>query len=322
MDLFGTLSIGTDSVLRIQTHREDKVMHFPLIDIQNLYKEPDYYILNFMKHDIVLEQGTTLTNIFLAIRPWANVLTYLLRTDIESYAKACYGINNNRKQEFKQLLIAKNTNVSRHFSFSVDEGKTSLQDLLNSYISNETSLFDIEEIISFSGVDENDNIFSTSFIPFVSLKDTPIVLNQTPKINFYLRENDGIFQSEVKGVLKNKKGEAVLEQDFENYSFFELLDSVLNYGLFEYRPLSVEEADLQTDELIEAKDAALKKYSKPSLALVGSNQQTEEKGQDNVILADSFFNDLDDEKDHEEQIWDHIYQSLISNSNVKIGEIQ
>jgi len=66
----GELIFCTDSVLRFRSHY-DETTALPLLAIQNTTAATDpWFLLRFFRHPVIIDAGTTLANIFVAIEPW------------------------------------------------------------------------------------------------------------------------------------------------------------------------------------------------------------------------------------------------------------
>lgn len=81
----GQLIFCSDSILRFRSDF-DETTAVPLLSIQKTISDTDpFFLLRFFRHTVVIEQGTTLTNIFFAIEPWKELLTAYLDRDVGAY---------------------------------------------------------------------------------------------------------------------------------------------------------------------------------------------------------------------------------------------
>ncbi len=83
----GKLIFCADSILRFRSDY-DSTTALPLITLQNEIGKGDdapYFFLRFFRHEVLVEKGTTLANILLAIEPWQELLTAYLDRDVAAY---------------------------------------------------------------------------------------------------------------------------------------------------------------------------------------------------------------------------------------------
>ncbi len=81
----GKLIFCSDSILRFRSDY-DETMALPLLSIQKAISDTDpFFLLRFFRHTVMIEEGTTLANIFFAIEPWKELLTAYLDRDVGAY---------------------------------------------------------------------------------------------------------------------------------------------------------------------------------------------------------------------------------------------
>ncbi len=81
----GKLIFCSDAILRFQSDY-DETSAFPLLSIQNAIADADpFFLLRFFHHMTLIEEGTTLASIFLAIEPWKALLVAYLDRDVGAY---------------------------------------------------------------------------------------------------------------------------------------------------------------------------------------------------------------------------------------------
>lgn len=81
----GQLIFCSDSILRFQSDY-DETAAVPLLSIQNVIADTDpFFLLRFFHHTVLIEEGTTLASIFLAIEPWKALLAAYLDRDVGAY---------------------------------------------------------------------------------------------------------------------------------------------------------------------------------------------------------------------------------------------
>lgn len=81
----GQLVFCSDAILRFCSEYDDTAA-VPLLSIQKTLAGADpYFLLKYFRHRVVIEQGTTLASIFLAIEPRKAPLTAWLDRDVGAY---------------------------------------------------------------------------------------------------------------------------------------------------------------------------------------------------------------------------------------------
>lgn len=81
----GKLIFCSDAILRFQSDY-DETAAVPLLSIQNAIANTDtFFLLRFFHHTVLIEEGTTLASIFLAIEPWKALLAAYLDRNVGAY---------------------------------------------------------------------------------------------------------------------------------------------------------------------------------------------------------------------------------------------
>ena len=81
----GKLIFCSDAILRFQSDY-DETSAVPLLSIQNAIADADpFFLLRFFHHTTLIEEGTTLASIFLAIEPWKALLAAYLDRDVGAH---------------------------------------------------------------------------------------------------------------------------------------------------------------------------------------------------------------------------------------------
>lgn len=80
----GKLIFCSDAILRFQSDY-DETAAVPLLSIQNAIANTDPSSSPFFHHTVLIEEGTTLASIFLAIEPWKALLAAYLDRNVGAY---------------------------------------------------------------------------------------------------------------------------------------------------------------------------------------------------------------------------------------------
>lgn len=335
MRLYGALTFCKDSVLRIESDNSDKTINYPLLDIQNLFKEPDLYILSYLDSLIRIEKGATLSNIIIALRPWSVVLSYLFKKDLEAYCKACFSLST-ANNEFDYINILKYQVFTRKYEYEDISESNSLIDFMMNNSGRPTPFFNNESSIGCTGYLNNDETnYSTSDIAFNRLKNIPLVLNKTTRHYFYFdTSDDPIFNKNILGV-EQEKGEnslhysAFIDEADTCFTLKDLLDAlfidILNYET----PMTEDEQDSFTNSLLLAKEKIeedIKNSKNVSPLKLVKEDDLNDGNQDinkdkTLVLTSGFVSDVSTFLSENEDNWTFIYENLKSFSDLIIGEI-
>lgn len=227
----GTLIFCADAVLRFRSNHDDTVA-VPLLSIQKNLKESEhYFLLKFFHHHVLIEEGTTLANIFLAIEPWQVLLGAYLDRNIAAYIDEIKKPSQTPTWNIEWIGIYRSSLIHRAYeSTAIREDED-----LASYFNREripTSEFYIDSTCEASGFVKNSEERYSISGDIHEIKQLPVILYNKQVVSASLdRENQQhIFQVDMLGVHTNQYISFIVgETDF---IFYQVMEAIFINGLF------------------------------------------------------------------------------------------
>ncbi|TKI08887.1 hypothetical protein [Martelella alba] len=313
----GVLIFCKDSILRFRSDYDD-LTAVPLLAIQDCLKVADpFFLLKYFRHHVLIEEDTTLSDIFLAIEPWAPLLSAYLDIDVMSY------ITEIRKPSQTQALfdwigIQRTTSVHRAFKHQeIQQGED-----FASYFNREripTRYFDIEVASTANGYKRADREHYSISGDIHCIKNVPVVISDRQALVSYNFEKNSLFDQTTMGVSINDKLTYV--QGGMHFYFYEIMEAVFNDGLFYFSPQTASH-DLQMikqmAEFLEEDETATPECDEE---LQEDNDPTAE--QPKITIADGAFDPMIEHMETEQAHWQYIKSLCDSDSElpIRIGHI-
>ncbi|NDL61184.1 hypothetical protein [Acerihabitans arboris] len=228
----GALIFCKDAILRFRSDYDD-LTAIPLLSVQAcLENEDPLFLLKYFRHPVIIEEGTTLSHIFLAIKPWAKILGIYLDIDVMSY------IDEIRKPSqaesvFDWIGIQKVTSIHRAYQHQdIKPGED-----FTSYFNREripTKHFDIEADYTANGYKNKDKEHYSISGDIHTIKNVPVVVSDRQVVASYGYEKSNLMNRKYTGVTVNNKISYI--QGRINFSFYEVMEAIFNDGLFYFSP--------------------------------------------------------------------------------------
>lgn len=316
----GALIFCRDSILRFRSSYDD-LTTVPLLSIQECLEGDDpLFLLKFFRHRVIIEQDTTLSAIFLALEPWAKILSIYLNVDVKAY------IAEIRKPSdvaaiFDWIGIQKVTSIYRAYQHpELEDG-----DDLSSYISREripTQYFDIEAVCNANGYIKGDKEPYSISGNIHAIKNVPVVVNGRQVLASYGLEKNTLLNHEYTGVAVNNKL-AYIQGDI-SFSFYEVMEALFNDGLFYSSPITANHSLELMKEIIEMlgngkteqpDDAGhADELGEPDLADIEQMK---------VEIAAGAFEPMINHLEAEQDYWQHVKSLCDSDSElpIRIGQV-
>ncbi len=156
----GKLIFCSDAILRFQSDY-DETSAVPLLSIQNTIANTDpFFLLRFFHHTVLIEEGTSLASIFLAIELWKALLAAYLDRDVGAYIDEVRKPSGPTTWDIEWIGIDRRSSVYRAYKRQdMEEGED-----FSTYFNRErfpTDEFDIESSCDASGFIKGDMKWST-----------------------------------------------------------------------------------------------------------------------------------------------------------------
>jgi len=304
MDFFHNIVFCKDSVLRVEFYKNGKPVFIPLENLQKTQNKDDLFILSWINSGFLVEEGTTLSNVIIALKPWFRVLDPLLGRDLSLFLKASYSISEE-KQYYDFLEL-----VTVFYLYRPASEHKSL--FTKRIIKKPDDVFRLDNSCEFVGV-KNDDLerYTLSGVSFNAIKNTPInVINQSKfcVCNFGAE----LISKDYPGVEHTEKYNQAVFFSEEKLSILSALNAIFHNGLFFDTPFTIDSENALTDSIKERVEDSDSTENENALG-----NDTKKK----VVFTDDALDDIasviGDEIDNSERILD-----TISFDNVKIGNIK
>jgi len=236
---------------------------------QRTGRKADFFLLKYLDSPALIEEGTTISNIMLAIEPWADLLSEYLERDVYAYIqefKKDNGNDNNSNIEADAWIgIHRTINFSIRYKEDKDDeikldGDNISNDKIRRYISRErkytTELedsFRMEEMLVASHyIKGKDTHYGLSYDP--KYKNIPVFIDNKVKVHQFdnknIKNNMKFINENAHTVRKTDFGDvASIDKELYGLTFSEVLKAIFQYGFTAYSPKDYE---YQTALIIEA----------------------------------------------------------------------
>ena len=237
----GKLIFCSDAILRFQSDY-DETSAVPLLSIQNTIANTDpFFLLRFFHHTVLIEEGTSLASIFLAIELWKALLAAYLDRDVGAYIDEVRKPSGPTTWDIEWIGIDRRSSVYRAYKRQdMEEGED-----FSTYFNRErfpTDEFDIESSCDASGFIKGDKERWSISGDVHEIKNLPVILYS--KQALMTSAKDGLLKKNVSGVKSSKHGCFVYGDT--SFSFSEVMEAIFISGLFFYAPI---DAASSLDEL-------------------------------------------------------------------------
>ena len=227
----GTLIFCPDSILRFRSDY-DETTAVPLHSIQKTLSETDpFFLLRFFRHSVIIEEGTTLANIFFAIEPWKELLAAYLDRDVEAYVDEIKKPSKPTTWELEWIGIDRRSSVYRAYQHQEREEDEDFTAWLNRERI-PTDEFEIESSCDASGFIKGDKERWSLSENVHEIKNLPVILYN--KQTLMTLQKDGLLQESVSGVVQANRSYFVYGDT--SYSFCEVMEAIFISGLFFHSP--------------------------------------------------------------------------------------
>ena len=231
----GELIFCTDSILRFRSHY-DETTALPLLALQNTAADADpYFLLRFFRHTVMIEEGTTLANIFVAIEPWKALLTAYLDRDVAAWIDEVRRPAPPGTFDLEWIGIDRRSSVYRTW---VREGVEESDDF-SDYFNRDrvpTEEFDIEMVCDASGFIKGEKERWSLSENIHDIKNLPVILyNKQALITL---QKDNLLNEQAAGARRAERTLYVYGET--SFAFFEVMEALFISGLFFYSPKAAE----------------------------------------------------------------------------------
>ncbi|EAA0893840.1 TPA: hypothetical protein ACISVY_004394 [Salmonella enterica subsp. enterica serovar Orientalis] len=309
----GQLIFCSDSILRFQSDY-DETAAVPLLSIQNVIADTDpFFLLRFFHHTVLIEEGTTLASIFLAIEPWKALLAAYLDRDVGAYIDEVRKPSGPTTWDIEWIGIDRRSMVYRAYKRQEMQDGEDFSDYLNRerVLTDE---FEIESGCEASGFIKGDKERWSISGDVHEIKNLPVILYS--KQTLMTSPKDGLLKKNISGV-KSFKHSCFVYGD-TSFSFSEVMEAIFISGLFFYAP---KDAASSLDEL-KASLAELEEERAENPNAESTGNETEEEP--TIVVAEGAFDSLAAHMESEKAEWQSIKKLCQQEDGlpIRIGNIK
>ncbi|EAT0805849.1 hypothetical protein EJ148_23165, partial [Salmonella enterica] len=303
----------SDSILRFQSDY-DETAAVPLLSIQNVIADTDpFFLLRFFHHTVLIEEGTTLASIFLAIEPWKALLAAYLDRDVGAYIDEVRKPSGPTTWDIEWIGIDRRSMVYRAYKRQEMQDGEDFSDYLNRerVLTDE---FEIESGCEASGFIKGDKERWSISGDVHEIKNLPVILYS--KQTLMTSPKDGLLKKNISGV-KSSKHSCFIYGD-TSFSFSEVMEAIFISGLFFYAP---KDAASSLDEL-KASLAELEEERAENPNAESTGNETDEEP--TIVVAEGAFDSLAAHMESEKAEWQSIKKLCQQEGGlpIRIGNIK
>lgn len=308
----GKLIFCSDSILRFRSDY-DETAALPLLSIQKTISDTDpFFLLRFFRHAVMIEEGTTLANIFFAIEPWKELLAAYLDRDVGAYIDEVRKPSKPTTWDLEWIGIDRRSSVHRAYQHQdMGDGEDFTAWLNRERIPTEE--FEIESGCDASGfIKGNKERWSLSENVH-EIKNLPVILYS--KQTLMTLQEDELLRESVSGVNSTDRGRFVYGDT--SFSFYEVMEAIFISGLFFHSPLAAEGSYEELKDSLSGLENEVSKGTEPNLADSGEDKQLK------IDVADGAFDSLITHMEFETENWQFIKKQCQKDGSlpVRIGVI-
>ncbi|MBN6240679.1 hypothetical protein JZM14_27260 [Escherichia coli] len=309
----GKLIFCSDAILRFKSDY-DETAAVPLLSIQNAVANTDpFFLLRFFHHTVLIEEGTTLASIFLAIEPWKALLAAYLDRDVGAYIDEVRKPSGPTTWDIEWIGIDRRSMVYRAYKRQEMQDGEDFSDYLNRerVLTDE---FEIESGCEASGFIKGEKERWSISGDVHEIKNLPVILYS--KQTLMTSPKDGLLKKNVSGV-KSSKHSCFVYGD-TSFSFSEVMEAIFISGLFFYAP---KDAASSLNEL-KASLAELEEERAENPNAESTGNETEEEP--TIVVAEGAFDSLAAHMESEKAEWQSIKKLCQQEGElpIRIGNIK
>ncbi|HEX4500133.1 MAG TPA: hypothetical protein VH187_03035 [Scandinavium sp.] len=308
----GQLIFCSDSILRFRSDY-DQTTALPLLSIQKTISNTDpFFLLRFFRHTVLIEERTTLANIFFAIEPWKELLTAYLDRDVGAYIDEIRKPSQPTTWDLEWIGIDRRNSVYRAYQHQdMRDGED-----FTAWLNRERipiGEFDIESSCDASGFIKGDKERWSLSENVHEIKNLPVILYN--KQTLMTLQKDELLRESASGVNNIDRGRFVYGET--SFSFYEVMEAIFISGLFFHSPLVAESSYEELKNSFSGLENEVSKETEPNLA------DGEEEKPLKIEVADGAFDSLISHMESETENWQLIKKQCQKEGSlpVRIGVI-
>lgn len=308
----GQLIFCSDSILRFRSDY-DETTALPLLSIQKTISDTDpFFLLRFFRHTVMIEEGTTLADIFFAIEPWKELLTAYLDQNVGAYIDEVRKPSQPTTWDLEWIGIDRRSSVYRAYQHQdMGDGED-----LTAWLNREripTDEFDIESSCDASGFIKGDKERWSLSENVHEIKNLPVILYN--KQTLMTLQKDELLKESVSGV--NSTGRSRFVYGDTSFSFHEMMEAIFISDLFFQTPCAAASCFDELKNSLDGLGNEVSKEAESNLADSGDGKPLK------IEVADGAFDSLITHMESETENWQFIKKQCQKEGSlpVRIGVI-
>ncbi|WP_350313967.1 hypothetical protein OHJ28_17835 [Dickeya fangzhongdai] len=328
----GKLIFCSDAILRFRSDYDDTTA-LPLLSLQNTLSKgavDTFFLLRFFRHEVIIEKGTTLANIFFAIEPWADLLAAYLDRNVRAYIDEVRKPSKSTTWNLDWIEIDRRTGIYRSYEYREQmEGEE-----LTAYFNREripTKEFVIESSCDASGFTKGDNERWSISGDIHEIKNLPVILYNKQTLSAHLDKKNILFNKDTPGVHDDGNGSFIFGET--SLLFYEVMEAIFISGLFydtpQYACESLEEIKRLSECLHDnVNENSVNNVDDDNVLNVSEKEpikaDDEEEKLMTVKIVDGAFDSVIDHMEYESEQWKYLKEQCKGDNNlpVRIGPIE
>ena len=291
-----------DSTLRFEGSFKGKPVLYPLEETLAYYGKRNSFFLRVLNNAVKIEKGATVSNIILALMPWADLIEDLTDRNIRNYAKACRKLSTS-EQYYDKIVLSNNLAISRRCNLT-DDNRLEYDDDFESGR--------VPSMCGFLSDSNEDNCDLSGGLLFDQIKNTPVFMKYRYEASIYHNNDDVEISCEGMSV----EGKNIVFMSDDDISLNDFIQAFFVFGLYRKDPNDENSIDnittLNIDDIVEKKSG---------LSLASSDGELINDDRVRDALS-SLSERLDDIVVDDADYYDGLFEDRDVNEKILIGEVE
>lgn len=271
----GTLIFCRDGIIRFRSFYDESEA-IPLRYIQT-YQEADndpFFIMDYLKHPVITEAGTTFSDILFALMPWQNFLNRYLLVNLDEYIKAIRK-PSEADSHIDWIGVSRVTVITRAVKPQLIEQPEDMQQIFSDIQKSKDLFFTDIKSYAFGYVDNDPTPYALEG-HIQAIKNTPVIVSARQYVyspNFE-DETYRLFNQKYSGVKKHDTQGLFLTMELE-MQLGHFLEGIFENGIY-YNEQEQTEEDYRYQIISDALKMAEKPEDEHQLASEDQNKSNDE----------------------------------------------
>lgn len=328
--LDGTVIFCKDGVLRFESRYDDKHM-VPVTALQDVLElEPSEMVMSLLRHDAVLDSGSTLGSFLLCLAPWAEQMNWLTDRQVTEYIKEIRK-PSAEVNAFDRIELRRRVHAHRSMIHETIPEDVDIFDWLNRDRTAPLRWSDswsVDSTLDICGYVDGDPSNYSMSTDVHKLKNVPIVVNRSTLLMETVSkacDKQALFNKAAEGTktVTDRNITLVSATVERSITFYELIETVVCDGLWHDTPQGARNMatllSQRLEQMLEDDDSSEsvpEERPRPALSLVDENYSNnatdaeQESSLPKVVIAEGAFDGLSATINKEVNFWESLLKSI------------